>query len=70
MDVILGIAAVMVTGFFLRRREIVSEEGGAAVSRLCADVLVPAMILQSMLMELSPEILRQSVFSFPGVWGT
>lgn len=62
MDVILGIAAVMVTGFFLRRRGIVSEEGGAAVSRLCADVLVPAMILQSMLMELTPEILRQSVW--------
>ena len=62
MGVISGIAAVMLVGFFLRRSGAIGEEAAAAVSRLCADVLVPATILQSMLMELTAEILRQSAW--------
>jgi len=59
MEVILGIEVVIALGFFLRRRGVLDGTAGAAISRLCADVLVPAMILNSMLMELTPEILRQ-----------
>ena len=66
MDVILAIAAVMLVGFFLRRSGAVGEDAAAAVSRICADVLVPAMILRSMLMELTAEILRQSAWLIAG----
>lgn len=66
MEVILGIAAVMLVGFFLRRSGIVDGDASAAVSRICADVLVPATILQSMLMELTSEILLQSAWLIMG----
>lgn len=59
VNLIVAISGVILLGAFLRQRGIVSEEGSRGVSRVCADVLLPCMILNSMIFELTRETVTQ-----------
>ena len=61
MSLIAAVSAVILLGAFLRRSGVINEEAGRGVSRICADILLPCMILNSMILELTRETIAQSL---------
>lgn len=49
------------TGWFLKRRNIVTEEGKAALTGLIVNVILPCNIVHAFMVEFTPEILKNGV---------
>lgn len=59
MNLIVAISGVILLGAFVRKSGMVSEAASSGVSRICADILLPCMILDSMIFEITRETVFQ-----------
>lgn len=61
MNLIFAISGIILLGAFLRKSGAINEAGSKGLSQICADVLLPCMILNSMIFEVTRETIRQSL---------
>jgi Predicted permeases len=66
MNVMAAIDAMIVLGYLLRRFHCIDQSVSAGLSRICADVLMPVMILKSMIFEITADTLRECAVLIAG----